>query len=98
MEFSEILRVAGGFLITVAILFGGAVFIRKYGLFGVPTTGPAKRLKLVESLSLDPKRRVVLLRCDDQEHLILIGERETTLSTQTAKQPMSDTTKTDMTS
>lgn len=35
--------------------------------------GQAQRLRLVESLPLDPRRRVVLLRMDDTEHLVLLG-------------------------
>ncbi|MBC7768320.1 MAG: flagellar biosynthetic protein FliO [Phycisphaerales bacterium] len=32
-----------------------------------------RRLKLSESLMLDPRRRLVLVRCDGREHLILLG-------------------------
>jgi flagellar protein FliO/FliZ len=35
--------------------------------------GQAQRLRVVESLPLDPRRRVVLLRKDDTEHLIMLG-------------------------
>jgi flagellar protein FliO/FliZ len=35
--------------------------------------GQAQRLRVVESLPLDPRRRVVLLRKDDTEHLVLLG-------------------------
>jgi hypothetical protein len=28
----------------------------------------------VESLMLDPHRRLVLIRCDGQEHLLILGE------------------------
>ena len=33
----------------------------------------AGRLRLVQSLPIDPKRRVVLIACDDREMLLLIG-------------------------
>jgi flagellar protein FliO/FliZ len=32
-----------------------------------------KRLSVVEALTLDPKRRLVLIRRDDVEHLLLVG-------------------------
>jgi flagellar protein FliO/FliZ len=32
-----------------------------------------KRMKVTESLMLDPRRRMVIVRCDDREHLILLG-------------------------
>ena len=40
-----------------------------------------KRLSILETLPLDPKRRVMLIKCDDQEHMVLIGpNNEQTLS------------------
>jgi flagellar protein FliO/FliZ len=30
-------------------------------------------MKVTESLMLDPRRRMVIVRCDDREHLILLG-------------------------
>lgn len=34
---------------------------------------PQKRLELLDTLSIDSKRQVVLIRKDNQEHLILVG-------------------------
>jgi len=34
---------------------------------------PGKRLQVVEALTLDPKRRLVLVRRDGVEHLLLVG-------------------------
>ena len=33
-----------------------------------------RRLQVVETLVLDPSRRLVLIRVDDEERLILLGE------------------------
>lgn len=32
-----------------------------------------KRLRLIESLALDARRRLVLVRCDGRDHLLLLG-------------------------
>jgi flagellar protein FliO/FliZ len=32
-----------------------------------------RRLRLSESLMIDPRRRLVIVRCDEREHLILCG-------------------------
>ena len=34
-----------------------------------------KRLRLVETLMLDTKRRVAIIRCDACEHLLLLGDQ-----------------------
>ncbi len=58
-------------------LFGlMALMARKFGL-GYPMTGSnlkgRKRLSLVESMPLDAKRRLVLLKRDNAEHLVILG-------------------------
>jgi flagellar protein FliO/FliZ len=45
----------------------------RYRLGGVPARG-ARRLAVVEALPLDPRRRLVLIRCDDREYLLLLGQ------------------------
>jgi len=34
---------------------------------------PERRLKIVESLPLDSRWRLVIVQCDDTEHLLLLG-------------------------
>ncbi len=58
-------------------LFGVAVYaFRRWGPVGLlKFTGRAdRRMVLVESLMLDAQRRLVLVRLDAREHLILLGE------------------------
>tara|TARA_R110000868_G_scaffold219607_1_gene470697 strand:+ start:1429 stop:1755 length:327 start_codon:yes stop_codon:yes gene_type:complete len=56
------------------------------GLRGVATT--ARRLSIVETLVVDPRRRVVIIRSDDREHVILLGaERETVLESRASGPP-----------
>jgi len=35
--------------------------------------GAHPRLRIVEQRQLDPRRRLVLVRCDDIEHLLVVG-------------------------
>ena len=77
MPFGDLIR--GFFALAVTLgLFGLAVVaFRKFGptVFRnmQPTRGP-KRLAVVESLLLDPQRRLVLVSLDGREKLILLGE------------------------
>jgi len=55
---------------------------RRYGLGeGMPAIGSKKprRMKIIEALPLDARRRAVLVRCDMTEHLILLGAASETL-------------------
>ena len=49
--------------------------VRRFGLIpGVPrVSGPGHRLSVVEAANIDPRRRLILVRRDDVEHLILLG-------------------------
>jgi len=59
-----------------------AVAVRRWGL-GIPQTpfkrGQAKRLGLVEIMPIDAKRRLVLLKRDDVEHLVMLGASSETV-------------------
>lgn len=50
------------------------------------------RLQIVESLALDVQRRLVIVRCDAAEHLILLGpERDTVVDTHLDANQLSST-------
>jgi flagellar protein FliO/FliZ len=58
-------------------LFGVGVYAaRRWGLAGLmklKAAGP-RRLAVLETLALDPSRRLVLVRVDEEERLLLLGE------------------------
>ncbi|MCP5433509.1 MAG: flagellar biosynthetic protein FliO [Alphaproteobacteria bacterium] len=87
MDFFDILRSVGA-LAAVLGLIAGAVFLaRRFGLVAGAEGGQfaARRLGIVESLSLDPRRRLVLVRRDGAEHLLLLGDnREMLIETRAA--------------
>jgi len=57
---------------TLALIVGVAWGARRVGMLQANGQGP-KRLRVTESLMLDPRRRMVIVRCDDREHLLLLG-------------------------
>jgi len=59
-------------LALIAVL---AWAVRRFGLFAhvVPPRGGKRRIAIVETAALDAKRRLVLVRRDDREHLLLLG-------------------------
>lgn len=70
----------GAALVFVLVLMGGlALLMKKFGQ-GHPLTDPRKRrLKIIEVLPLDPRRRALLLRRDNREHLVILGPNGETL-------------------
>jgi flagellar protein FliO/FliZ len=77
MEGPTLLRALGALFIVIAMLGGFAWLLKRYGhkfnLVGPMIQTKNKRLAVVESLTLDPRRRLLLIRRDQVEHLVLIA-------------------------
>jgi flagellar protein FliO/FliZ len=43
------------------------------GKLSITKMASARRLKLIETLPLDTRRRLAIIRCDGREHLLLLG-------------------------
>lgn len=77
MDFNEFARAAFALVLTLGLVGLAAVGLRRLGpdaLARFTPTRKERRLKIVESLPLDPARRLVLVSLDGQESLLLLGE------------------------
>ena len=72
MDWIDWARALFALIATLALIAGAAYAARRLGMLQPGGQGP-KRLKVSESLMLDPRRRLVLVRCDGREHLLLLG-------------------------
>jgi flagellar protein FliO/FliZ len=75
--FGEVIRVIAGLAVTLGLIGLAVVALRRFGpqtLLRLQGSRAERRLKVVETLVLDPARRLVLVRCDAEERLILLGE------------------------
>lgn len=75
MEMETYLRFVLALVFVLALIGLLAWVARRYGFGGRPTgrAGRTRRLDIVETRAVDGKRRLVLLRRDDVEHLVLTG-------------------------
>ena len=61
-------------LVLVLIMMGGLGLLLKYISNSRVIRGSGtKRLSVTETLNIDHKRKAVILKCDDNEHLIVLG-------------------------
>lgn len=69
-----LLRFVLAFALVIGLIMLLAAALKKWG-GGQASLGRGrdKRLSVLEVTPLDPRRRLVLIRRDDQEHLLLIG-------------------------
>jgi flagellar protein FliO/FliZ len=64
-----IVQAALALALMLALAWAAARAVRGSRL-GIPT---GRRLQVVEALALDPRRRLLLVRCDGREALLLVG-------------------------
>jgi flagellar protein FliO/FliZ len=77
MDIAEFLRAVFALALTLGLIGLAAVVLRKYGPDYIARLSAQKkdrRLKVVESLVLDPARRLLIVECDGREQMILLGE------------------------
>ena len=74
--FLAVLQAVFGLAITLGLIGLAAYAARRWGPAGMFQVKPVaeRRLAIVESLALDPSRRLVLVRFDQEERLLLLGE------------------------
>ena len=77
MEFAELVRAIFALALTLGLIGLAAVGLRRFGPDAIARFTPTRkerRLAIVESLVLDPARRLVVISFDGQERLLLLGE------------------------
>ena len=80
MDNTVLLKFAFAFVFVIALMLLLSYVLKRMGLAGaVLTPGSRRRLKIVEFLPLDHRRRLVLVRRDDTEHLLVLGPGGETL-------------------
>ncbi len=74
METALLLKFVGAFVFVISLMLLLSWFLRRIGLSGpAMMPGTKRRLKIVEFMPLDHRRRLVLIRRDDREHLLVLG-------------------------
>lgn len=76
MTFWDVLRAAFGLILTLGLVGLAAYAARRLGPPGLLQTKPAsqRRMAVIETLSLAPTARLVLVKVDGGERLVLVGE------------------------
>lgn len=77
MNLADFARAAFALAFVLGLFGLFAVALRRYGpnvLARVSQTRKERRLAVVETLVLDPSRRLVLISCDGREQLLLLGD------------------------
>lgn len=92
----DLLRMIVTLAVVVALMGGLAMLLKRLGLSGaLPTQAGSKRLQVVERLTLDTRRQLVLLKRDNKEHLVILSAQGETVLESDIKAPVKKAVATD---
>jgi len=74
--FLAVIQTLFGLVVTLGLVGLAAYAARRWGPAGMLQVRPSgqRRLAILETLTLDPSRRLILVRLDQEERLLLLGE------------------------
>lgn len=79
-EIPQILKLILALVFVLSLMGGLALLLRKLGLSTMGgTSGNKRRIKIIEALALDARRRAVILQCDQKQYLVIMGPNGETL-------------------
>lgn len=79
MDLATLLRFAVALVTVLLLIVALGWVLRRYGPGGAGPKGSGRRIGVLESASVDAKRRLVLIRRDGVEHLLLLSPSQETV-------------------
>jgi len=83
MEFddlNQLFKALAALVFVLGLMGGLALLLKRLGLSGaLPVKNGDKRLKIIEVLPMDGRRKLTIIQRDDVQHLILLGANEETV-------------------
>lgn len=75
MDGPTLLKFISAFVFVMSLMFMLSWGLKRLGLAGTSLlpNGSRRRLKIIETLPLDARRKLVIIRRDDREHLLVLG-------------------------
>jgi flagellar protein FliO/FliZ len=73
MDLIDIGRYFAALLLVLALVGAAGLAMRRFGMPGLVKPQGQRRLEIVETLAIGPRQKLILLRRDDVEHLVLAG-------------------------
>lgn len=73
MDLIDFARYLGALMLVLALVGFAALAARRFGVPGIMSANATRRLAVVETLMLDARHKLFILRRDDKEHVVLVG-------------------------
>jgi flagellar protein FliO/FliZ len=73
MDVMDFARYLGALVLVLGLVGAAGLAARRFGLAGLVKPQATRRLAIVESLMIGPRQRLLIVRRDGVEHLVLSG-------------------------
>jgi flagellar protein FliO/FliZ len=73
MDILDWLRALVALVATLGLVGLAALAARRFGMVQTMIGGQARRMRVSERLMLDPRRSIVIVRIDSEEHVLLLS-------------------------
>lgn len=79
--YADFLRMVIALIFVLALillgLYAAKRFGKGWGLQHIPLN--KRRMRILEAISLGPKQRLMIVQCDEKEHVLLVGHEHSTV-------------------
>src|SRR5277367_6442435 len=79
MDVMDFARYIGALLLVLGLIGGAGLAARRFGLGSLVKPVATRRLAVVETLMIGPRQRLLIVRRDNVEHLVLSGPEGTSV-------------------
>lgn len=73
MDLIDFARYVGALLLVLGLVGAAGIGARRFGLGSLVKPIASRRLTIIESLAIAPRQRLLIIRRDGVEHLVLSG-------------------------
>jgi flagellar protein FliO/FliZ len=91
MDVIDLARYLGALFLVLALVGFAALAARRYGLAGFVQGTVQRRLAIVETMMVGPRHKILLIRRDGTEHLVLMGPQGANVIESGIPAPVRDT-------
>lgn len=88
MTYETYIEFALALVLVLALMAILAIILKKVNHAHSGLIGRDNRLKIVEQRMIDTKHKMVLIRCDDKEHLVILSQNGETVVKNDIKPPL----------
>ena len=86
MDWLQVFQSIAALVFVLALIGGVSLLVRRYGNGNVIAGTKDTRLRVIESRTIDAKRRLMVLACDETEYVVLLsGNQDVLLETRPVK-------------